>query len=84
VDKIGYPQFKEERFLNFLKTAQACPTIAEVTEVFVSKTADTGQYVIVLHGPDADAAPANGVTSNDKDTCTLWLNGNQVRAITNY
>jgi hypothetical protein len=81
-DKLGYPEFKEERFLNFLKDAHACPTVSEVTKVIVTKTGDAGQYVIVLFGPDADTSNADA--SKNKDVCSLWLNGERVRAITTY
>ena len=75
-----------ERWKNYQKYAKTCPSIAEVTEVVISKTSDGGEYVIQMKGPSAHT----GSDGFETDVCSLWINGGhenvplQVRDFSSY
>lgn len=90
--KAYYPQLGGEAFVmaerwkNYKKNAKDCPAIAEVTSVVVSKTSDSGSYVIQMKGPSAHEKP----DGFEADICSLWIDGGdestelQVRDFSDY
>ena len=75
--KSYYPQVGGENFVlserwrNYQKDAKSCPAIAEVTSVVISKTTDTGSWVIQMSGPSAHTKQ-DGFQA---DVCSLWIRG---------
>lgn len=84
---IGGESFvMQERWKNYQKYAKDCPAIAEVIHVVVSKTSDSGDFVIQLSGPSVKVKP----DGNLQGICSLWINGDDlgkpldVRDFTSY
>lgn len=72
LDEInGAGSSQAARWARYRQDAKHCPAIAEVVRVEISKTIDTGNYVIMLIGPRGMIDPEDA----NADTCSLWIDG---------